>query len=118
MVFCVQIPSCLLIIVQAVKLPPYLNKDLILVVFPSFQPRWLSEGTLGTSFSSCLGVPPPSYQIAWMERLDGNVALLTSDQVTDQPSNEPSLSLSSFTSSRSRMVKLRMDVFVISRAFK
>ncbi|VVA18105.1 Hypothetical predicted protein [Prunus dulcis] len=43
------------------------------------------------------------------ERLDDYVALLTSDQVIDQPSKEPPLGLGSFTSSGSRMVRLQLQ---------
>ena len=46
-------------------------------------------------------------------RIDGYVALLTSDQTIDRPSKEPSLGLDSFTFLGSRMVSFRTDVFVI-----
>ena len=47
--------------------------------------------------------------------MDGCVALLTSSQAIDRPSKEPPLGLDSFTFLGSRMVRFRMDVFVVFR---
>ena len=41
--------------------------------------------------------------------------LLTSDQMIDRPNKEPHLGLGPFTSSGLRIVRIRMDVFVIFR---
>ena len=85
-------------------------------MFPSFRPGRPTEGTFGPSSFGCGAChhQAPKLGLSGM-RIDGCVALLTSDQAIDRPSKEPPLGLDSFTSSGSRMVRLRTDVFVIFR---
>lgn len=83
-------------------------------MLPSFRPGRPTEGTFGPSSFGCGAChhQAPKLGLNGM-RIDGCVALLTSEQTIDRPSKEPLLGLDSFTFSGSRMVRFRTDVFVI-----
>ncbi|CAL2265000.1 unnamed protein product [Prunus armeniaca] len=83
-------------------------------MLPSFRPGRPTEGTFGPSSFGCGACHHQAQKLGLNGmRIDGCVALLTSDQMIDRPSKEPLLGLDSFTFLGSRMVRFRMDVFVV-----